>query len=57
MGEFETNLIGEFNVRNCLAVIIAAECVGHFQRKKMQEAFRAFKSVKRASKFAELNAA
>jgi len=44
--EFETNLIGEFNVRNCLAVIIAADAWG-ISREKMQEAFRTFKSVKR----------
>ena len=45
-GEFETHLIGEFNVRNCLAVIIAADAWG-ISKKKMQEAFRTFKSVKR----------
>ncbi len=45
-GEFETNLIGEFNVRNCLAVIIAAVAWG-ISKDKMQEAFRTFKSVKR----------
>ncbi len=45
-GEFETNLIGEFNVRNCLAVIIAADAWG-ISKEKMQEAFRTFKSVKR----------
>ena len=45
-GEFETNLIGEFNVRNCLAVIIAANAWG-VSREKIQEAFRTFKSVKR----------
>ncbi|MEP6786960.1 MAG: UDP-N-acetylmuramate:L-alanyl-gamma-D-glutamyl-meso-diaminopimelate ligase [Acidobacteriota bacterium] len=45
-GEFETNLIGEFNVRNCLAVIIAAEAWG-ISNEKIQEAFRTFKSVKR----------
>ncbi len=44
--EFETNLIGEFNVRNCLAVIIAADAWG-ISREQMQEAFRTFKSVKR----------
>jgi UDP-N-acetylmuramate: L-alanyl-gamma-D-glutamyl-meso-diaminopimelate ligase len=32
-GEFETNLIGEFNVRNCLAVIIAADGWGIFEGK------------------------
>jgi UDP-N-acetylmuramate: L-alanyl-gamma-D-glutamyl-meso-diaminopimelate ligase len=45
-GEFETSLIGEFNVRNCLAVIIAADAWG-ISGEKMQEAFRSFKSVKR----------
>ena len=45
-GEFETNLIGEFNVRNCLAVIIAADAWG-ISRDKIQEAFDTFKSVKR----------
>ncbi len=45
-GEFETNLIGEFNVRNCLAVIIAADAWG-IPKEKIQEAFDTFKSVKR----------
>jgi UDP-N-acetylmuramate: L-alanyl-gamma-D-glutamyl-meso-diaminopimelate ligase len=45
-GEFETHLIGEFNVRNCLAVIIAADAWG-ITREKIQEAFNTFKSVKR----------
>lgn len=44
--EFETRLIGEFNVRNCLAVIIAADTWG-IPREKIQEAFHTFKSVKR----------
>ena len=44
--EFETNLIGEFNVRNCLAVIIAADAWG-ISKEKIQEAFNTFKSVKR----------
>lgn len=44
--EFETRLIGEFNVRNCLAVMIAADAWG-ISRKKIQEAFHTFKSVKR----------
>lgn len=44
--EFETNLIGEFNVRNCLAVIIAADAWG-ISKDKIQEAFSTFKSVKR----------
>lgn len=45
-GEFETNLIGEFNVRNCLAVMIAAEAWG-ISRDKIQEALDSFLSVKR----------
>ncbi len=45
-GEFETSLIGEFNVRNCLAVIIAADAWG-IPPEKIQEAFKTFKSVKR----------
>lgn len=45
-GEFETNLIGEFNVRNCLSVIIAADFWG-IPRTKIQEAFDTFESVKR----------
>ncbi len=45
-GEFETHLIGEFNVRNCLAVIIAADAWG-VSKEKIQRAFDTFKSVKR----------
>jgi len=45
-GEFETHLIGEFNVRNCLAVIIAADAWG-ITKEKIQEALDTFKSVKR----------
>src|SRR5687768_4710243 len=44
--EFETHLIGEFNVRNCLGVIIAADAWG-ISKEKIQEAFHTFKSVKR----------
>lgn len=44
--EFETKMIGEFNVRNCLAVIIAADGWG-ISREKIQLAFETFKSVKR----------
>lgn len=44
--EFETNMIGEFNVRNALAVIIAADAWG-ISKEKIQEAFSTFKSVKR----------
>jgi UDP-N-acetylmuramate: L-alanyl-gamma-D-glutamyl-meso-diaminopimelate ligase len=45
-GEFETHLIGEFNVRNCLAVMIAADTWG-ISKEKIQEALNTFKSVKR----------
>jgi UDP-N-acetylmuramate: L-alanyl-gamma-D-glutamyl-meso-diaminopimelate ligase len=45
-GEFETHLIGEFNVRNCLAVTVAADAWG-IPKEKIQEAFDTFKSVKR----------
>jgi len=45
-GQFTTGLIGDFNVRNCLAVIIAADAWG-ISPAKMQEAFDTFKSVKR----------
>lgn len=45
-GEFETHLIGEFNVRNSLAVIIAADAWG-ISKEKINEAFQTFKSVKR----------
>ncbi len=44
--EFTTNMIGEFNVRNCLAIIIAADAWG-ISKEKIQEAFDTFKSVKR----------
>ncbi len=45
-GDFKTDLIGEFNVRNCLAVIIAADAWG-ISQEKIQQAFDTFKSVKR----------
>lgn len=45
-GEFETHLIGEFNVKNCLAVIIAADAWG-ILKENIQKAFDTFKSVKR----------
>lgn len=45
-GEFTTKMIGEFNVRNCLAVIIAADAWG-ISQEKMQQAFDSFESVKR----------
>ena len=44
--EFTTGMIGEFNIRNCLAVIIAADAWG-ISQEKMQSAFDSFKSVKR----------
>jgi UDP-N-acetylmuramate: L-alanyl-gamma-D-glutamyl-meso-diaminopimelate ligase len=45
-GEFETPLIGEFNVRNCLACIIAADAWG-VRPEQSAEALRTFKSVQR----------
>lgn len=45
-GEFETHLIGEFNVRNCLSVIIAADAWG-IDKARIQQAFDSFLSVKR----------
>ena len=45
-GEFSTAMAGEFNVRNCLAVIIAADAWG-ITKEKIQEALDTFKSVKR----------
>ncbi len=45
-GEFRTKMIGEFNVRNCLAVIIAADAWG-ISQEKMQDCFDTFESVKR----------
>lgn len=44
--DLETDLIGEFNIRNCLAVIAAADSWG-IGRDKVQRALRTFKSVKR----------
>jgi UDP-N-acetylmuramate: L-alanyl-gamma-D-glutamyl-meso-diaminopimelate ligase len=44
--EFETPLIGEFNVRNCLAVIVAANAWG-VERQTIAEALRTFQSVRR----------
>jgi UDP-N-acetylmuramate:L-alanyl-gamma-D-glutamyl-meso-diaminopimelate ligase len=43
---FRTPLIGEFNVRNCLAVIIAADSWG-IEREAIQDALASFKSVRR----------
>ena len=45
-GEFETPLLGEFNLLNCLAVIIAAEAWG-VSRERITEALATFKNVKR----------
>jgi UDP-N-acetylmuramate: L-alanyl-gamma-D-glutamyl-meso-diaminopimelate ligase len=45
-GEFEMRLIGEFNVRNCLAVIVAADAWG-ISVEQIQRALDTFKSVKR----------
>jgi UDP-N-acetylmuramate: L-alanyl-gamma-D-glutamyl-meso-diaminopimelate ligase len=44
--EFATPLIGDFNIRNCLAVIIAADAWG-IERARIAEALRTFKSVRR----------
>src|SRR5207253_9903935 len=44
--EFRTSLIGEFNVRNCLAAIVAADAWG-VERKAIAEALTSFKSVRR----------
>src|SRR5882762_1006535 len=44
--EFQTTLIGDFNVRNCLAVIVAADAWG-VERKAIAEALATFKSVLR----------
>jgi UDP-N-acetylmuramate: L-alanyl-gamma-D-glutamyl-meso-diaminopimelate ligase len=43
---FETPLIGDFNVRNCLAVVVAADAWG-VSREAIREALATFKSVKR----------
>jgi UDP-N-acetylmuramate: L-alanyl-gamma-D-glutamyl-meso-diaminopimelate ligase len=45
-GEFETPLLGEFNLLNCLAVIIAADTWG-VSREKIAKALSTFKNVKR----------
>jgi UDP-N-acetylmuramate: L-alanyl-gamma-D-glutamyl-meso-diaminopimelate ligase len=44
--EFQTPLIGDFNVRNCLAVIIAADAWG-VERPAIVAALATFKSVRR----------
>src|SRR5437868_2589744 len=43
---FHIPLIGEFNVRNCLAVIIAADAWG-IERETIRDALASFKSVRR----------
>jgi len=45
-GEFRSNLVGEFNIRNCLAVIVAANFWG-ITNEKIQMALDTFLSVKR----------
>jgi len=45
-GEFETPLIGDFNVRNCLSVIVAADAWG-VSREAIKDALATFQSVKR----------
>ena len=45
-GKFETPLIGEFNLLNCLAVIIAADTWG-LSREVIADALRSFKNVRR----------
>ena len=44
--EFETPLIGDFNIRNCLAVIVAADAWG-IEREAIRDALATFKSVRR----------
>ena len=45
-GKFQTPLIGDFNLLNCLAVIIAADAWG-VARDAISEALRTFKNVRR----------
>jgi UDP-N-acetylmuramate: L-alanyl-gamma-D-glutamyl-meso-diaminopimelate ligase len=45
-GEFQTPLIGEFNLLNCLAVIIAAAAWG-IERDAIRQALATFKNVRR----------
>jgi UDP-N-acetylmuramate: L-alanyl-gamma-D-glutamyl-meso-diaminopimelate ligase len=45
-GEFQTTLIGDFNIRNVLAVIVAADAWG-IEREAIQSALKTFKSVRR----------
>ena len=45
-GEFQTPLIGDFNIRNCLAVIVAADAWG-VEREAIVDALATFRSVRR----------
>jgi UDP-N-acetylmuramate: L-alanyl-gamma-D-glutamyl-meso-diaminopimelate ligase len=45
-GRFQTPLIGDFNLLNCLAVIIAADAWG-LERETISDALRSFKNVRR----------
>ena len=45
-GEFQTPLLGEFNLLNCLAVIITADAWG-ISREEIHDALTTFKNVKR----------
>ncbi|MDX6694861.1 MAG: UDP-N-acetylmuramate: L-alanyl-gamma-D-glutamyl-meso-diaminopimelate ligase [Blastocatellia bacterium] len=45
-GAFQTPLIGDFNIRNCLAVIVAADAWG-VEREAIADALATFKSVRR----------
>ena len=45
-GQFQTPLIGDFNLLNCLAVIIAADAWG-VPRQAISDALRSFKNVRR----------
>jgi UDP-N-acetylmuramate: L-alanyl-gamma-D-glutamyl-meso-diaminopimelate ligase len=45
-GEFQTPLLGEFNLLNCLAVIIAADAWG-VSHEQIKDALATFKNVKR----------
>jgi len=45
-GEFQTPLLGEFNLLNCLAVIVAADAWG-ISREKIRSALASFQNVKR----------
>jgi UDP-N-acetylmuramate: L-alanyl-gamma-D-glutamyl-meso-diaminopimelate ligase len=45
-GEFHTPLVGEFNLLNCLAVIVAADAWG-VSKEKIESALASFQNVKR----------